>query len=117
MNEEQPKKVKGRQKGSKSGRIKDLREREGVRLGLIGARHNLSLSTTELSKITGINQGHISKIELGDVNLSEDGWKILKKALHVRYVEEIWERYTYKQGVWYGDDGSVIVTKEAENFK
>jgi len=93
----------------------DIRDKEGIRLGLIGARKNARLTQSELAKRVYISRSHLASLELGTRNASDDVWKRLKKELRVKSVEELWERFTYKEGYFHGDDGNKI--KDPKYFK
>ncbi len=88
----------------------DIRSAPNIRLGLIGARKARNLTQQELADICQMSRSHLGAMEMGSRNASDDTWKLLKKHLKVRYVEELWERYTYDEntGVFMGDDGNRI---------
>lgn len=81
---------------------------KSCRLGLIGARKNMGYSQARLAKLANMSRSQLAAMEIGLRNANDDTWKILKKLLRVKSVEEIWEIYTYKDGWFIGDDGSKI---------
>ena len=89
----------------------NIRDKEGCRLGLIGARKNMGLTQQKLAERANISRSLLAQLELGLCNASDDIWKALKRETFVRSVEEIWEKYTYVDGYFIGDDGSRIRDK------
>lgn len=87
---------------------KDIRDKGGCRIGLIGARKYRKLTQQELADKAHVSRSLIAKLETGDSNASDDIWKMLKKILDVKSVEEIWEKYVYRAGYFIGDDGTEI---------
>lgn len=86
----------------------DIRDKKGIRLGLIGARKQAGLTQKQLSDKVLISRSQLAAVELGIRNANDDTWKKLKKELMVKSVEEIWEKYDYIDGFFVGDDGSKI---------
>lgn len=86
----------------------DIRSKKNIRLGLIGARKNAGLTQLELSNKAFMSRSQLAALELGTRNANDNTWKELKKVLKVKSVEELWERYTYSEGWFIGDDGNKI---------
>lgn len=86
----------------------DIRNKPGVRLGLVAARKQLGLTQQELADMVYMSRSQYAAIELGIRGASTKTWKLLKEALKVRNVEELWERYTYNDGWFIGDEGRKI---------
>ena len=86
----------------------DLSKYNNSRFGLIAARRSRNMTQQELADSIGYSRSMIAGLETDGRGASEDVWKRLKKVLQVRYVEEIWEKYTYVNGRFVGDDGSII---------
>lgn len=87
---------------------KNIREKQCARLGLIGARKQAGYSQNSLAKEAMMSRSQLAALEIGLRNANDDTWKRLKKILKVKSVEELWEKYTYKDGWFIGDDGSKI---------
>lgn len=86
----------------------DIRLKKCCRLGLIGARKQAGYSQSKLAKEASMSRSQLAAMELGTRGANDDTWKILKKILRVKSVEEIWEKYKYKDGWFIGDDGTKI---------
>lgn len=50
----------------------DIREKKGIKLGLIGARKRARLTQSELAKRVSISRSHLANLELGLRNISDD---------------------------------------------
>lgn len=87
---------------------KNIRDKQCARLGLIGARKQAGYSQSELAKEAMMSRGQLAALEVGMRNASDDTWKRLKKILRVKSVEELWEKYTFVDGWFIGDDGNKI---------
>ena len=87
---------------------KNIREKQSARLGLIGARKQAGYSQTKLAKEAMMSRSQLAALEIGLRNANDDTWKRLKKILKVKSVEELWEKYTYVDGWFIGDDGNKI---------
>ena len=86
----------------------DIRCKPGVRLGLLGARKLARLTQQELANRVFISRSQYVAIELGTRDTSTETWKRLKEVLRVGKVEELWERYEYKDGWFIGEYGTKI---------
>ncbi|QTA84165.1 helix-turn-helix domain-containing protein [Desulfonema magnum] len=65
--------------------LEDYEENELPGLALVGARYKEDLTQKELSKLTGIPQGHISQMENGKRPIGKAIAKKLGKALNISY--------------------------------
>ena len=86
----------------------NIRDKHDCRLGLIGARKQAGYSQNKLAKEAMMSRSQLAAMELGTRGANDATWKLLKKILKVKSVEELWEKYTYKDGWFIGDDGSKI---------
>lgn len=86
----------------------DIRDKANIRLGLIAARKNASMTQQQLADKAFMSRSQLAAVELGTRNPCDDTWKRIKVVLKVKSVEELWEKYTYKEGMFIGDDGGKI---------
>lgn len=98
----------------------DIRDKPGIRLGLVGARKLAGMTQQQLADKAYMSRSQLAAIELGVRGASPKTWKILKVLLKVKSVEELWEQYTYKDGWFIGDEGNKIKDSrkcEEESFE
>lgn len=60
----------------------NLQTERQITLALLDARHSMHMSQSELSKVTGIDQGRLSRIETGSANISIKMLDRIAKALN-----------------------------------
>lgn len=86
----------------------DIRNKPGVRLGLVAARKQLGLTQQELANRALMSRSQLAAIELGTRDANTETWKRLKMVLKMGKVEELWERYNYVDGQFVGEYGTKI---------
>ncbi len=87
---------------------RDVKEIKDMRLNMKAARINMGYTQAQLGKMVGLSRRSIGCLESGERNTDINTWIKIRKALMINDIEDLIEKWTYKEGYLVSENGKRI---------